>query len=171
MEESIEIKAARALLDEGFPISIKTTGMLRFLGKKKWHFKIKALKAGTMIEMGKYLPLIKDIEFKNEAQIGNSLELVNANAIPVSKMIATAILRDKLKIKLFQRVLSSMIMWRLNFSEMASIMQLISFQTRYKDFQITIGFLIASSAMTQKKENEPDITGETIAPGELLEHQ
>ncbi|MDV3750659.1 hypothetical protein CMU19_04530 [Elizabethkingia anophelis] len=102
---------ARLLVNEGFYFE---TSKKRFLGFGKnyikWH--IKPLTYGTIIHANVHAVKIK--MSINDDNVSSVISEMDDNIIPQIDFIATCLLHSKWKIKLFRKILSRYLLWKLS---------------------------------------------------------
>ncbi|OPB98924.1 hypothetical protein BAS10_04450 [Elizabethkingia meningoseptica] len=102
---------ARLLIQQGAYFETPRSSLFGFKRKaKKWH--VKPLVYGTIIEANVYAVKIK--MNLNEDRLSSILTEMDNNIEPQLNFIATCVLHDKWKIKLFRRCLAKYLMWKLN---------------------------------------------------------
>jgi hypothetical protein len=157
----IEIKAGATILDESKRFSIKTHGLLRVIGIKRLRFGIKGLYLGTLILISKEITSITIKDGNGIAQATSAMEM---NSKIMARIIALAILNNRLKIRLFKRILTSFLLWSLNAKNLSDLVHLVLDQMNVLDFFSSI-VSIGGLNILKKKETSPKDEGSSIAPG------
>ena len=115
---------------------------------------IKPLKLGTLIYIAKYASQIGEVKNLSDAvaAIGTS----KTNAKPLTRIAAVSILNSGTRIKLFARLLSMLLLWKLTAKELNSLLAIVINQAEIADFFLatTLATRInpAAGVVTSKEE-------------------
>jgi hypothetical protein len=103
-DESMEYQAGATLVDEGITFTVP------IVDKIQRKFKIRPLKAGTIVKISQQVTKINQLQ-ESDNMIQEMLEK-GANLKPISKILAYAVLNNPVKIALFGRLLSHTLLWK-----------------------------------------------------------
>jgi hypothetical protein len=103
-QNDMEYQAGSTLLDEGISFDVP------IIGKKKIRLYVKPLRAGTIVKISQQVTRFQKINESDE-MIAEMLAK-GENLVPVSKIVAYGVLNSRIKIKLFGRILSNFLLWK-----------------------------------------------------------
>lgn len=145
-EFAAEREAANVLLEKGVEVSIE-----RKTSKKPRKFIIRQPYLGTLYNLSSlYLEAGFDETQFREDPVWNSRLLANKNAFLMCKIVAVAILNNKLKIKLFTGLLARYLFWRLKPDTLLNIVLVIATLNNTVDFMNSIRLIGAVRATAPK---------------------
>jgi hypothetical protein len=149
-----EFEAAKALLLE-HGVQFTLPGRSIFGKAKERSFLVKQSYLGTLYHLSKlYLQLeINENTFSDENWMTEAKKLYKHAPI-MSRVVATAYLNSKWKIRLFARPLSTYFLWHITPSKMVDICKMIIVDlNNMQDFMITIKLLSVSPMTTPKNRD------------------
>ena len=148
---------------------VKAPWYLRMFGIQKKRFKIHPLYLGTLVFIGKFIPKIDINKVKFESHpMTEVLEKMPLNGVIMAKIVAVSVLNSRIKILLFYRMYQRYFLWHITPADLKILTVLVLQQTNVQDFIYSIVSLKGLDVVSPKGTS-PHGTGETIAPGELLE--
>lgn len=147
-EISKERKEIDVLIDRGFIVKTPITSVLRIFGGKFRIWRVKFMPLGLMdLQTDLFLQLQADEEkiYTNDLVVRNN-EIMNSvkdNAKLCAEIVAITILRKKWRIKLFRKLFSNYLYWRVNSKELYDFTLKIYKMNDYQNFMTSIILLKA----------------------------
>jgi hypothetical protein len=109
VKDNIEYQAGATLINDGITFDVQITR-----GWKK-RFTIRPLHPGTIVKMSQQVTMLEPVsESENMIQ---EMMARGKNIRPISRILAYAVLNGRFKIALFGRLLSALLMWRVESME------------------------------------------------------
>lgn len=162
-KKEVEKSAVETMLDNGVRFGVDTRGLLSLLGKKQIKFHIRQPYLGTLLHISKiYLEMEIDEKKFGDNAYQDSYMLVPENARRMSMIIALAMINDKIRIKLFSKLLSNWLLWRLNPSKLFQLMVTVLTLSNTASFTNSIRLTKALRMMKPKEEKEENLSRSII---------
>ncbi len=140
-ELSVEKQAINTLLEHGMTFK---AGLFRFHMQQPY--------LGTILHMSKlYAEIAIDEEKIKDSAYAGSYMLVPDNAMRVAKLVAIAILRTNIKIKLFSRILTKYLLWNLTPEKLFTVMGMVLVIGNTASFTNSIRLIQALRMMKPKE--------------------
>lgn len=148
-----EIKLVDTILDKGVRVSIPTPFFLRWLGLKAINIVLKRPVIGNMLRISKmYLKMNVAADFGDD--VNKWLEVFTAAAVPVSRIVAIAILRGRFIGWLFCKPFASYLRWHIDSRKQAELAGVLVVASGVADFLNTIKFLRTMKVTEPRKESQ-----------------
>ena len=140
------------LIRKGVKFTTPKKSFLRWFGKKEREWIINQPFLGTLdrlsalyIEMG-----IDEKDFIGENALISAKKLTRKTAKLAAKVVAVAVLNDRVQINLYSGILASYFLWRLQPSKLLQICILINSMSNFGDFTNSIRLMSASRTTAPK---------------------
>ena len=132
---TVEFRAAETLLDRGVAVHFPAPLLLRLFGKKRITVKIQSPMGGTLVQISSYyLQLGLDVAKVNEIPFNELVGKQLRHTKTIAKLVACALLNDRLLSLLFTPLLAFYLMNKLTLRAMCTVMEIVILQGGIEDF-------------------------------------
>jgi uncharacterized membrane protein len=147
--DSVSLRAADLLLDRGMRFTVRDAPLyLKMFGLHR--FRIRPLRAGTIMEISRIMEKGALADIENEAAANGKMD-------KIALAVAVAILNRRRAIRLFGGILAGALLWKMPAATLYRIYLAIARLNSISDFMTITGYLALQTATMMK----PRIPGQT----------
>ena len=160
--QKAEASELDALLERGMRFTVPKKSILRFVGGRERGFYIHQPYLGTLYHLSReFLAMELDEERLAQNPLGEAKSVVQKSARRCARIVAIAILNNRLGIRFLTRPMAWYLLWRINPAKLFQITMLINQINNYADFINSIRYLsiqnrTTSPALMEKKREPQD---------------
>lgn len=137
-------KAAETILDRGVRFIMPAPVLLKWMRLNR--ITVRPLRPGTILEISRVV-VSNELE---EALMLTEFSQLEKSIEPLTKCIALSVLNGKLKIRLFSRILTKMLLWKLDTLQLLEMFIRIKELNAVTDFMSITGFYCQQAQMMTK---------------------